>query len=243
MASPDTWSTAMVLSGIAKNAGSFNAWDAASPFTSGSFSGYWRACNCAHGSVTYTKIWLYESSQGVVVRWETSTGGFLDVILTIGDPRPSSSSMRGVTCESDDKVYAMGVSASITGFNSTTMWTATALFTHSGSNGQCHFGYFQPGSSTWRTVTMLMVPVSAMTGTMMKSEGGEYIRRTIDFKRTAAAPNDTWAFELPGFYVYSDIGTHPSTQGPAGGSPTVYQMASSNTGTSDTFAIAAYGMS
>ncbi|MEK0430788.1 MAG: hypothetical protein RL139_592, partial [Gemmatimonadota bacterium] len=101
MASPDTWSTAMVLSGIAKNAGSFNAWDAASPFTSGSFSGYWRACNCAHGSVTYTKIWLYESSQGVVVRWETSTGGFLDVILTIGDPRPSSSSMRGVTCESD----------------------------------------------------------------------------------------------------------------------------------------------
>ena len=84
MATPDVWANDRVFVSINKNSGAFNAYNAANPFTSGDFFGYWTAAwQTSLGAGT---LYLYECERAayVVVTIGTDTrhhcvGSFVDI--------------------------------------------------------------------------------------------------------------------------------------------------------------------
>ena len=72
MASPDSAATNTLMCNVVKNAGAFDAWNAAAPFTSGDAFGYWRCWPTSAGTGT---VWLYEGTEAVAV--------FVSIVRTV----------------------------------------------------------------------------------------------------------------------------------------------------------------
>lgn len=191
MASPDTWVVSSLLGSINKNSGSFNAWDAAAPFTSGSFYGYWKFFNAA-GASAAAKLRIYESQECLAIFIEDAAGaiygGFLGALI---DPESTDTTS---DAESDGKVYGIITSGhtAITGLNTGTASNVSTnkFMMHSTSNAQSHSGIFVPGSASIETMCRGENPADSTT-TSRKTKSGRWVRQPQTMSRRSAAPNDT----------------------------------------------------
>lgn len=146
MASPDTYATSTLLLGTAKNVGAFNAWDAALPYTSGQWFGYWRVCGFGTAA---SWVYAFEGRESVLVLVENSAGGiFYSIGGAIGDPESTNS----LDAESDGRLIGQGVSG--TAVVQTDNWTRTSgsgartFFWNNAPAATPHFGFFVPGSAS-----------------------------------------------------------------------------------------------
>ena len=187
MAVPDVALNNILLANVVKNAGQWNAWNAASPFTSGQTFGYWRVWPTSAGVGI---VRLYESRESVFVVIETSTGTAYGAIL--GAILDSESTDTVSDSESDGKLYGIitsGTNANISG----TMNTSPQFLDHSTNPSWNHAGIFTPNGSSLLTMSRRSVNAAATSTTSFKSRSGKYYRIPIDYRATAFAPND---FEL-----------------------------------------------
>ena len=198
MATPDAAAANVLNVNVVKNAGSFNAWNAASPFTSGQSFGYWRVWATAAGAGT---VRLYEGTEAVVVLIETASAATYGAIL--GAILDSESTDLVSDSESDGKLYGIitsGTSANISG----TIHTSSQFLDHSSSASFHHAGIFTPGGSTLLTMNRRTESSSSMTTTGLKTRSGRFVRAPHDYRSTAGAPNDVALGRLREISMFSD---------------------------------------
>jgi hypothetical protein len=147
MASPDTWATNHLLVSINKNSGAFNAWDAAAPFTSGQFFGYWRAWDTVAGSGS-CHMWECEEA---VMLFFVASGGTVRACCAGAFIDPHSTD--AADAESDERVYGIynagGANVSTASGNS---GANTSWMGYGAANDNCHTGIFFPGLGTIQTI-------------------------------------------------------------------------------------------
>jgi hypothetical protein len=209
MASPDAAAINVLNVNVIKNAGSFNAWNAASPFTSGQTFGYWRAWATAAGAGT---VRLYEGTEAVVVLIETASASQYGAVL--GAILDSESTDLVSDSESDGKLYGIitsGTSANISG----TIHTVSQFLDHSTTASNHHAGIFTPGGSTLLTMSRRAQANVAMTTTGLKTRAGRFVRAPYDYRATASAPNDVALGRLREISMFSDgkVGTKLTSGG------------------------------
>jgi hypothetical protein len=198
MASPDAAAANVLNVNVIKNASSFNAWNAASPFTSGQTFGYWRVWATAAGAGT---VRLYEGTEAVVVLIETASASQYGAIL--GAILDSESTDLVSDSESDGKLYGIitsGTAANISG----TMNTSSQFLDHSTTASNHHAGIFTPGGSTLLPMNRRFQASAFMTTTGLKTRAGRFVRAPYDYRATAAAPNDVALGRLREISMFSD---------------------------------------
>jgi hypothetical protein len=184
MASPDTWATNIVLAGLAKNAGAFNAWDNAAPFTSGQFYGYWRAANT--GSGTFSRVWIIESQEALFVVIELTTGVCIPILGgAYLDPESSTSG----ACESDGARYGLAV-GSATAWSSTSFQTGANFLGHSASNAQYHHMIADVGAVATFATAKLGTLLASNSSTALKNQAGEAVVLPTVVVGFSGTPND-----------------------------------------------------
>jgi hypothetical protein len=198
MATPDAAAINILNCNVIKNAGAFNAWNAASPFTSGQTFGYWRVWPTTAGVGT---VRLYEGTEAVVVLIETASASQYGAIL--GAILDSESTDVVSDAESDGKLYGIitsGTSSNISGI----IHTTSQFLDHSTTASQHHAGIFTPGASTLLTMSRRAPANIAMTTTGLKTRAGRFVRAPYDYRATAAAPNDVALGRLREISMFSD---------------------------------------
>jgi hypothetical protein len=144
MASPDVFATGYVMASVNKNSGAFNAWDAASPFTSGQFHGYYNCWNTSHG---IGAVRMFECQEAVYLVIGRDNGQTQHVVVGAWlDP----GSTNNADAESDGRLYGVYTSGgnSAVGPMTGTATAANAWMTHGGSNNAEHTTVFLPGGSS-----------------------------------------------------------------------------------------------
>jgi hypothetical protein len=184
MASPDAWATANIILNLVRQPGAFNAWDNASPMTSGYTFGYWRAVACS----APTKVHLYESQECIWTVWETSGGDVYDAAAgALVDPETATTG----AAESDGRLYGIMVSGQSAVRSQTTWVTGTPaagnLFLHHTTAQSAHAGVLQPGTaSIW---TIQKTAAVTWDSNRLRNAASEYARLQIHMMRAGAAPN------------------------------------------------------
>jgi hypothetical protein len=198
MATPDAAAINVLNVNVIKNAGSFNAWNAASPFTSGQTFGYWRVWATAAGAGT---VRLYEGTEAVLVLIETASASQYGAIL--GAILDSESTDVVNDSESDGKLYGIitsGTASNISG----TMHTSSQFLDHSTTASNNHAGVFTPGGSTLLPMNRRIQAAAFMTTTGLKTRAGRFVRAPYDYRATAVAPNDVALGRLREISMFSD---------------------------------------
>lgn len=140
------------LAAMAKNAGAYTTWTAASPFTVGQFSGFVRGSGSAF---TFLGWWAWECDEVLILALENQSSGAPVHFFVFGaEIEPASTDP--AQAESNGRLYSFATggngemqAAAQTTTNSTAMWR-----THrTNANQPAHY-VFAPGSSgTLRTAT------------------------------------------------------------------------------------------
>jgi hypothetical protein len=196
MASPDTSIADVVMISTNKNSGAFATWNAALPFTSGQFFGFWRAWATSNG---IGSVDLYECTEGVWIVWRNSTGASTFHCFAGAGIDPESPNTT-LDAESDGKLYGVWTTGATTAaptaaFSAVTSSTARVPWNHNtGANTLPHAAVFTPGAGTLITVC----PSIVLSGTLHPPSTTSYKTRSGRFSRaaafivgsTVAAPND-----------------------------------------------------
>lgn len=222
MAAPDAAAINVLNVNVVKNAGSFNAWNAASPFSSGQTFGYWRMWAAASGVGT---VRLYEGTEAVFVLIETTaTGATYAAIL--GAILDSESTDVTLDSESDGKLYGIitsGTQSNISG----TMHTTAQFLNHSTSASFHHAGIFAPNASTLLTMNLRNESSAAMTTTGLRTRSGRFVRGPLDYRSPAGPPNDVALGRLREISMFCDGKT--GTKLTSGGTTIGYLVGGSST--------------
>lgn len=158
MRTPDTWTASNVHVGVTKNAGAYNTWGNANPFTSGQNFGYWRATPTGANS-TSTTVRLFISQETIF--WQViqaATTQYWGTVGAIISPFSSDTTNDG---ETDNRLY--GVCSTPTAVPSGLLTTVGAgcPFIYGTSDGTSHSGVFLPGTANISNVTWDAVLTSA----------------------------------------------------------------------------------
>lgn len=199
MISPDTWATNTALVSLVKNAGAFNAWDNAAPFTSGEFSGYSRCWSTAAGIGT---VYLWEADGAIMVSFN---GTYLILIGAIIDP----GSADALDAESDGLRYGMFVSGStaVCAVDWHSANSNSTFLRHSSGNGACHGYVMDPAAASVTTIQSLTLGRTGMTPTGLKTKAGAWQRVPIAVRASGSAPNDFIVGRLREVFYFADSQT------------------------------------
>lgn len=185
MASPDTSATVTILYGLNRSSGAFNAWDNASPFTSGSFTGYSRCC--ALGTFTLAKVHLYECSVGHAVAFATTTAMTHCIAGDLIDAGTDSATSPNSAEVTTDGRYVIlvngGTSATSNAFWSLSSTTANPINHNTGANTSCHAYVLSPGGVTLSAILNTFLASTAITTTLqVNADGDAAFRQMVDFR-------------------------------------------------------------
>jgi hypothetical protein len=166
----DTYLANRLHIGINKNSGSFNAWNAALPFTSGQWSGYVQiGTNSPTAPVSFI---IFESEETIQIGMTTgSTGQMYGAGAgALIDPDTGDA----VDAESDGRIYGMWTGGS--SVLSQTMLTNTVVNTfmwHGGSSTNAHFLTFTPNSATM-VATLREIVIASQTAANRTTRAGRF---------------------------------------------------------------------
>jgi len=149
MLAPDVWQTNKLLMGCVKNAGAFSAWDSATPFTVGQFSGYWGVGPANLSSTAILNVYLIESQETVWIALEIAgntcyvcgNGALWDPGTTFG--------LSPLSSEADGRRY--GMTTSNTTLPEVTWYQSNygnTFLNHGGASSDNHTGVMDVGSSS-----------------------------------------------------------------------------------------------
>lgn len=150
MLTPDSFTASHLLIGVAHTIGAYNAWDNAAPFTSGTFSGFWRAAGITWNATT-AKVRAFISQEAIFIQLIGATVTQQAWMLSgaIVEPLMTNGASGGLDAETDDRLYGMMCTGS--GGVMTAAWLNAASvqtpFMHGTGSGNTHMMVFQPGTS------------------------------------------------------------------------------------------------
>lgn len=189
MASPDLFTASNVLFGLVKTPGAYNDWVAASPFTSGTFSGFWRAAGTTWNA-TSAIVRCYVSEEIIFVQLigATATQQAWFGIGAIGEPHTSYAASSGIDAESDDRLYGFWTSGqaamSTTWLNSN---GSTAPFGYNMTAGNAHCAVFQPGTSSLYTCGRKSIFASVGTTAELVTNNNVFVGDLMGLCRTSGS--------------------------------------------------------
>ena len=174
MISPDVYaSTGRIYFGLCKNAGSFNSWVNANPYSAGQFSGF----TGFYALSAYFHV--FESQDSVCVVGETAAGVMTHCMAgAIIDPESSNAS----AAESDGKIYALtttGFSGGGTISNTYTGSPNTFFLNYGVSNGQVHAYIMNFGASTTTDIRRINYDNLGTTINSFKNSANEFVKLPI----------------------------------------------------------------
>lgn len=185
MATPDTAGGAganMLFAGINKNGGAYNAYTAASPFTAGSFFGYWRAAGAAILAVT-PFVRAFIGQEAIFLQIVSDSDTTAQVWLAMGALYAPLDSDTATSAETDNRQYGMIVNGSSV-YVPTDIFSntgSTIFFRHGGVDGQSHNGIFTPGAGTIIVGAMREVLLAGPTNPAACDASGTFVGDRIDF--------------------------------------------------------------
>lgn len=189
MLTPDSFAASNLLIGIAHTIGAWNAWDNAAPFTSGTFSGYWRAAGTTWNATT-AKVRAFISQEVIFIQLigNTVTQQAWMASGAIVEPLMTNSASGGLDCETDDRLYGMwatggGTFMTVAWLNATGTQTP---FMHNTGAGNGHMMVFQPSTSNVYGCGRKHRFVSAGSATQTTTMGGKYAGHLMAIARTTA---------------------------------------------------------
>jgi hypothetical protein len=194
VASADTYTAANILIGLCDAAsGAYAGWQQAAPFTGCTFAGYYRLGPSA-GASTGGGIRAWVSTKDLWIQYRSTT--------SVVHAACGGAVVTGATGYQESDGYRYGLGVSSAGSDMATAWRSTqaagaGLFgKNSTTNGQCHFGIYAVGGSTWQTIRMEHVRVSTATADMAKwaSSGPVASRTGISMQRAASPENSVGAW-------------------------------------------------
>jgi hypothetical protein len=145
MRSPDVWVVETLMGMVVKNAGAYNAWDNAAPFTTGDFAGMMRSA--APNLGTPTTVRVYVGIEGIIVECARPINNSFFKLGALWDPETT----QAVSAESDGRIY--GALSSASAGNSIDInyvnGAGGVCMSHSNSNGTAHCGSYTPGTAGW----------------------------------------------------------------------------------------------
>lgn len=174
MTSPDTYATTRLYVGLCKNAGNYNTWTAANPFTTGQYSGLTGFC------LAVTAIHAYESKDSVVIFGETSTGTvYITALGALVDPESSNASL----AETDGKLYGI-FSTNTLGAGGTphnyANFGSNSLFSHDTAAGfRNRTWIMNVGAATMTGAVRNNVTINGSGAAAFKNSAGEFVRLPI----------------------------------------------------------------
>ena len=172
--------------GINKNSGSFNAWTAALPFTSGQFSGFTRVGPTAINS-TATTVRIYVSEEILILDiWSSPTAHYPVIVGALVEANTDDTS---TATETDSRLYGAVTQGSGAVLNSAFLSTAGTFLDHLTANNSPHAYVFQPNtSSIYGGGRDVMLQTAAAVGGEVDPTNA-HIGRSITFARSSATGN------------------------------------------------------
>jgi hypothetical protein len=200
-----SYSSNVLFANVVKNAGSFTAWNASSPFTSGETMGWWSFWQTSIGT---GNVYLWESRDCVAVLVSDSTGSAMYGFIggAIIDPESDDTT---TDAETDGKMY--GLVASGTSQIGTSFNASAGFLDHSGWSYRA--GVFTPGSGSVLTMNRMARFSSEVSTTGMKTRSGRFARAAIVMRSTSP---DNCLGRLRDIYAFTDSQT-PAKQTDGGG--------------------------
>lgn len=168
-----------IITGLQKNAGSYTGWANASPFNSGSFSGYVGSFN----ATTVSYVHVYESQDTVAVIAELNTN---QVQLTIAGAILDPESNNSAVAEVDGKLYGIINSGYLTVANitnSTSFGNCTPMW-YASTAGYAKSLIFTPNASSIITIVRQNVNYSATNSNSFKNAAGEFVKQQIYMEKS-----------------------------------------------------------
>ena len=193
VASADTYTAANILIGLCDAAsGAYAGWNLAAPFSGCNFAGYYRLGPCS-GASTGGGIRAWVSTKDLWIQYRSTT--------TVVQAAHAGAVVTGATGyqESDGYRYGLAVSGvgdMISTWRSSTSTTAGFLGKNNASNGNAHMGIYSVGGSTWQTIRMEHIRVSAATTDMAKWNSSTPVaaRTGISMQRAGSPENSVGAW-------------------------------------------------
>ena len=196
-ATPDTMAADNIFISLNKNSGAFASWNAALPFTTGSFFGYWRAWTISAG---VGSVDLYECTEGIWVVFRTSTGAatYQCGAGALIDPESTDA----LDAESDGRLYGVWTTGSggTADVNLQQGGANRTAFNHAVAPNAAHCGVFVPGTGTVLTAYRnLFYGLAVPSTTYFRTRSGRFGRvASIPVNSSAAAPADNVLGSLRG---------------------------------------------
>jgi hypothetical protein len=232
MASPDVFTASNLLFGITKTPGAYNDWVAAAPFTSGSFSGFWRGAGTTWNA-TSAVVRCYVSEEVIIVQLigATVTQQAWMGLGAIVEPHTTYVASSGVDAEIDDRLYGFwtsGQAAMLT--NWLNFNTSTAPFGHNTTAGNTHCAVFQPATGSLYTCGRKAIFASAGSTAENVTNNSVFVSDLMGMCRTSGstAHNGARLGFLRGVYP---IGLIQSGRTIRNGSTDLYHAISTDTTT------------
>ena len=197
MLSGATYASSVLFVGLAKNSGNFSTWNGATPFTSGSFTGY--AAFHSKQSTYGLTIKCYESQDAVMVLvWSTGGGTACGGFAAGGLIDPESGDTTS-DAESDGKLYALCVSGTATrvignhadnggGIGSPGMFASVSS---ANNNTYTRCVAFQPGASSILTLHKMSQTTLGSTQ-YTQTRSGKYTKLPLLF---LVSPSTTFSWQ------------------------------------------------
>jgi hypothetical protein len=205
MASPDTYTTNVLMVNVIKDPGNFSSWNAANPFTSGTSFGYYKFLgargNGLIGITSFTgNVYLYESKESIAVFLIAATAGSSSTSYSNGFLAGAlfdAESDNSTDVESDGRLYGIissghtatgGVGWSVSTSNvwgidqfnapvSSSSMNVGFLGITINTNSSPHIGVFSPGTSTIKQIDIMMYPVLASnSSSSLVTPSGKFAR-------------------------------------------------------------------
>lgn len=144
--------------GINKGSGAFNAWDNASPFTTGNFSGY--NSFGTPSTYGYTAVLILESEEALAVFIGTTASWYVMGFVAGAFIDPISVSASDV--ESNGRLYSFATSGS---FMNLSAGNSFSFFLNNNGtlNSNNHHRSFVPGAGTKRSLSLIFVGITPST--------------------------------------------------------------------------------
>jgi hypothetical protein len=166
----DSYTANRLYMGINKNSGTFNAWNASLPFTSGQWSGYVHLATAT--PLVPLAFSILETEETVQIGVITGSSGAMygAGLGALIDPDTGDA----VDAESDGRVYGMwtvGTSTLATAMLNSSV--INVFMGHGGSATNAHFLTFTPGTATM-VATLRETVLSAQTAAMRTTRAGRF---------------------------------------------------------------------
>jgi len=198
LASPDTvYAPATLYVSVAKNASTYTSWNNATPFSSGSFFGFWKTWVTSSGTPQIVRCLESQEAIAVFIQNTAANTIFGCIAGAILDPESTDT---GIDSETDNRLYGIvtsGVSVAMTMGNN--LNASTPMLNHQATTGTNHTGIFTPSSGSIKTIsrnaimnTLDIEELTTRSGRLIKMPIIEkYFTSPINF---AGRVREIWAF-------------------------------------------------